>query len=200
MHQGNARKTRSVRLGAVQIRSEIGKTRETLERAVPLIENAAGQGAEIIILPEMAASGYTFSKDLWAIAEPVNGYTARWLGSTSKRLGAYLGIGLVEAEGAHFYNSYLLAGPAGTIVGRVRKRHAECKYVRSGREPLAVETPIGKIGIGICADTHFADVVDHMMREPVDLMLMPHAWLAQHKTGGSITERHLAVKITPGSS
>lgn len=191
MRQDSGRETRTVRVGAVQMRSEIGKTRENLERAVPLIENAASQGAEVIILPEMAACGYTFSKDLWEFAEPMSGRTARWLESTSRWLGVYLGTGLVEAEGGHFYNSYLLAGPEGTIVGRVRKRHAEFRYVRGGRETLAVETPLGKVGIGICADTHFADVVDHMMRESVDIMLMPHAWMAQHKTTGSAAKQHV---------
>lgn len=182
---------RRVQLGAVQVKCDIGNRRGNLERMLPLIENAATRGAEIIVLPEMAASGYTITKDLWAFAEPVDGPTARWLRSTSKRLGVYLGIGLAEAEGRHFYNSYILADPAGSIVGRVRKRHAELRYVRSGQGPLAVDTPLGRIGIGICADTHYTDVVDHLMSESIDLVLMPHAWLTPYRAGGLVTAESL---------
>ena len=89
------------------------------EKAAALAEQAAKAGAQLIVLPECAVPGYTMDRRMWDWAEPVNGPGVAWLTGLSERLGVYLGIGLVEADGDDFYNAYVLAGPDGKVAGRV---------------------------------------------------------------------------------
>jgi N-carbamoylputrescine amidase len=182
---------RTLRLGAVQIRSQKGRREENLKRAMPWIERAAREGARLVALPEMAASGYSIEKSMWEAAEPVDGPTVRWLRETSKRLGIYLGVGLEEAEGEDFYNTYVLAGPDGKIAGKVRKVHTEYSIFRSGNGPRVVDTELGRIGIGICADNHYVDMPLEMQAKSIDLLLMPHAWPVPFRAAGLVKEEDI---------
>jgi N-carbamoylputrescine amidase len=49
---------RILRVAAVQIRSKNGRIERNLERAVPYIEKAAGEGAELVMLPDFLSTGY----------------------------------------------------------------------------------------------------------------------------------------------
>jgi len=113
---------------------------------------------------------------LWEAAEPLNGNTTQWLTTNSKRLGIYLGIGFIETDGDDFYNTYAIAGPDGKLTGYVRKTMAETGIFRCSTGSHTIDTGLGKIGVGICADNHFVPMVRKMQKEGVILMLMPHAW------------------------
>ncbi|WP_424358196.1 carbon-nitrogen hydrolase family protein [Methanocella sp. MCL-LM] len=179
---------RKLRVAAVQMRSEIGAREANLKRASPLVEQAVREGAKLVVLPEMAASGYSIEKGMWVAAEPVNGPTVRWLKETAKRFGIYLGIGVEEAEGADFYNTYVLAAPDGKIAGKVRKVHTEYNIFRAGSSSRVIDTEIGRIGIGICADNHYVDMPLEMQEKSIDLLLMPHAWPVPVKAAGLVKE------------
>jgi N-carbamoylputrescine amidase len=180
--------SRKLRVAAVQMRSEKGRREANLERAGPLVEKAAREGARLVVLPEMAASGYSIEKGMWGAAEPVGGPTVGWLTQTAKRLGIYLGIGLEEAEGADFYNTYVLAAPDGKVAGKVRKVHTEYGIFKAGSSSRVIDTEIGRIGIGICADNHYVDMPIEMQAKSIDLLLMPHAWPVPVKALGIIKE------------
>jgi N-carbamoylputrescine amidase len=158
------------------MRAEPGQVQDNLARAAVLIEEAASKGARLIALPEGAASGYAMKRSMWDVAEPLDGPTVQWLTSLSRKLGVYLGTGLVEADGEDIYNSYVLAGPDGSVAGLVRKRRTEFHIFREGDTSRVIDTPLGRIGLGICADNHYADMPTLMQEESVDIMLMPHAW------------------------
>ena len=61
------------------------------KNALPLIKEAAKKGAELIVLPELFASCYYVTKDIWNSVETLDGVTVKWLENTSKRLGVYIG-------------------------------------------------------------------------------------------------------------
>ncbi|CAJ36139.1 carbon-nitrogen hydrolase family protein [Methanocella arvoryzae] len=180
--------TNRLRVAAVQMRSEIGERESNLKRATPLIEKAAREGAQLVVLPEMAASGYSIENSMWIAAEPVDGPTVQWLKETAKRLGIYLGIGVEEAEGEDFYNTYVLASPDGRIAGKVRKVHTEYNIFKPGEGSRIIDTEIGRIGIGICADNHYIDMPLEMQEKSIDLLLMPHAWPIPFKAAGVVKE------------
>jgi N-carbamoylputrescine amidase len=167
---------RTIRVAAAQMRAEPGQVRDNLARAAALIDEAASKGARLIALPEGAASGYAMKRGMWDMAEPLDGPIVRWLTGLSGKLGVYIGIGLVEADGEDFYNSYVLAGPDGSVAGLVRKRRTEFNIFREGGTSRVIDTPLGRIGLGICADNHYVDMPAMMQEESVDIMLMPHAW------------------------
>lgn len=184
--------SRTLRVAAIQMTSRLGMVRENMARAAPLIEQAAQKGARLIVLPEMCMTGYTITKQVWDMAEPAGGPIEQWLTATSKRLGVYIGAGLVGAEGEDFYNTYLVAGPDGRVVGRVRKTQTEYYFFQAGNiASHVIDTDMGRIGIGICADNHKVFLPKLMEEKGVDLLLMPHAWPTPYKTSRLISEQDI---------
>ena len=64
----------------------------------------------------------------------------------------------------------------GQIAGRAYKVNAEASIFRRGRAAHLIDTPAGRIGIGICVDNQFATTLRLMDEQRADLILMPHAW------------------------
>jgi N-carbamoylputrescine amidase len=182
----------NIRVAAVQMRSLLGQIDHNLRHASDLVDQAAEAGAEIIVLPELAACGYSLSAALWDSGEALAGTTVQWAQSIAQRLRVYVGIGFVEVDGGDFYNTYVLAAPDGHVAGFVRKTMAETGLFRCATGSHVVHTDVGRIGIGICADNHFAPMVRLMRAQGVDLMLMPHAVPAAFKTGGLVSEADVA--------
>jgi N-carbamoylputrescine amidase len=129
-------------VSALQLTSKVGCPDENHRHAAPFIEDAAKRGAQLVILPEMYSSGYLATARIWEVAETRTGPTSRWLTETSKKLGIYLGTGFVETDGEDFFNSYMLSGPSGAIIGVTRKKYAEAFAFRSGAGPFVFETQI----------------------------------------------------------
>jgi N-carbamoylputrescine amidase len=183
--------TKTIRIAAVQMKSTLGNVPANLEHATHLVEQAAVQGAQLIALPELAAAGYSLSDAIWDAGETRQGVTIRWLKETSSRFGVYLGIGFLEADGEDFFNTYALSTPTGQIAGFVRKTMAETGFFRCSNGPHVIDTPIGRIGIGVCADNLFVPNLHKMQAGSADLLLMPHAAPLAYRTGGLVNEKDL---------
>jgi N-carbamoylputrescine amidase len=119
------KETRSIRVAAIQIESKHGLIQANHEHAIPFIGKAAQQGAQLVVLPELFATGYIPNETLWDFAEPQNGPTVNWLKNTARQFGIYLGAGLLETDGQDFFNIFVLCDPDGHEVGRVSKIEAE---------------------------------------------------------------------------
>ena len=172
-------KSKSVRIAAVQMESKNGLVEANLEHATPLVEQAAREGAKIILLPEFMPTGYIFTTAIWDGAEPKNGLTVQWLKTNSKRLGVWLGTSFLEADGEDFFNTFVLTTPDGGEAGRVRKQTVaafEAFFTKDGPGPHVIDTELGKIGVGICYENQLAYIPQIMYRESVDLLLMPHSY------------------------
>ena len=131
------------------------------------------------------------AETVWDTAERRDGAILEWLTDTARNLKAVVGIGFAEAAPPHFYNSYALAGPSGELLGVVRKRRTEFNIFRTGDGSRVLDTPLGRIGIGICADNHYADMPVLFRRECVDLVLMPHAWPVPIRTAKLVSDEEI---------
>lgn len=172
-------KSRVVRVAAVQAESRNGLVEANLEHASPMVEQAAREGAKLVLLPEFLPTGYIFTTAIWDGAEPGNGLTVQWLKSNSKKFGIWLGTSFLEAEGEHFFNTFVLATPDGGEAGRVRKQTAaafEAFFTKGWAGPHVLDTELGKIGVGICYENQLSYIPQIMHRESVDLLLMPHSY------------------------
>ncbi len=168
---------RTLRVAAVQMISETGRIADNLRRATGFVEEASRRGAKLILLPEFMPPGYCWRKEIWNGAEPREGPTVKWLKETSKRLGIWLGTSYLEADGKDFYNTFVLTNPDGAEDGRVRKHSpalGEACFTRGGADLQVISTQLGKIGVAICYDNHFAYTSRNMYSQSVDLMLQPH--------------------------
>ncbi len=185
-------KASRLRVAAIQLVSKLGNAEENMRHAMPFIKQAALQGAKLIVLPEMYLSGYAMVKRVWDLAEPEGGPIEQWLTGTSKRLGVYLGAGLIEAVGEDFYNTFVIAGPDGKVAGRVRKTQSEFMLFKAGDlNSHVIDTAIGRIGVGICADNHKTFLPKLMQEREVDILLMPHAWPIPYKLSRLISEKDI---------
>jgi N-carbamoylputrescine amidase len=181
-------KNTKLQIAAIQMASRLGAIDENLARAHSLAIQAANQNADLILFPELMPSGYSLSPRMWSGAEPTNGRTARWLRNTARELGVFVGTSFIEVVGHDFYNTFVLAAPDGRESGRVQKHHAESYFFRGGRGSHVIDTAVGRLGIGICADNQYADLLPDLQQAGIDLMLMPHAWPAPFRTSKAVSE------------
>ena len=182
---------RTIRVAAVQIESKHGCIEANLNHAISFIEQAALAGAQLVVLPELFPSGYIPNENLWNVAETTDGPTVTWLRQTSKRLRIYLGAGFVVTDGRDFFNMFVLTGPHGQIAGSVTKAEAESYIFKRRLGMHVIYTALGKIGVGICAENHFASFLEHMREESVDLVLMPHGWPTPTKVGKGVSDQDM---------
>lgn len=155
-----------------------GAVAENLSRATQLTAQAAGAGAELILLPELMASGYRIAPDIWDTAEAIGGRTSTWLFETAERHRIYVGTTILEADGGDFYNTFLLATPEGKLAGAVRKSDPawiEARYYRGGAGPHVIDTAIGRIGVGICYENYRGEHVRSLAASSIDILLQPTA-------------------------
>lgn len=168
--------TQTLRVAAVQLRSDVGETANNLQRAGELASQAAAQGARIVVLPELTPGGYILTEEIWNTAETMQGESMSWLKATAARLGIYLGMSFLEAEGPDFYNSFVLATPRGEIAGRVRKNppaSAEAYFFRAGSDAHFIDTELGRIGVGICYEAILYERLAELHLDSVDIVLYP---------------------------
>lgn len=169
---------RKILVAAVQMNCQPGEVEKNLAHAETMITDAADQGAVLVLLPELMPSGYMATEEIWNSAESINGRSVKWLLSTAKNFGIYLGFSFLEAEGEDFYNSFVLASPDGKLIGRVRKNppaSIEAYFYKAGSDPHVIETEIGRIGVGICYENLLYDQMCFLHDENVDLVLSPAA-------------------------
>lgn len=168
---------RSLKVAAVQTVSENGAVRKNLDRAAPLVREAADRGARIILCPEFLPTGYVFSEAIWEGAEPPDGPTTRWLDDMARKTGAYVGTSFLEASGEDFFNTFVLAGPEGEA-GRVRKQAPalfEACFFKGEAGPHVIETEFGRVGVGICMENQWSYLPPLLYSRDVDIHLMPHS-------------------------
>ena len=173
-----AEEKRSLRVAAVQMESKNGAIGENLERATGFAEEAARQGAELVIFPEFMPTGYIFTPEIWDAGEPPDGPTARWLSETSGRLGVSIGTSFLEAKGGDFLNTFLLTGPDGRAWGSVRKQKpaaVEACFFKGEKGDHIIKTDFAKIGVGICYENQLSFMPWLLCAGSVDLVLMPHS-------------------------
>jgi len=184
---------RTIKVAMIQMKNYYEDQSLGYRQALSLITEAASQGIELAVLPELSGCGYIPNQSIWQFAEPAEGKTAQWACELSAKLGIYIGAGFIETDGKDFYNSYLLSSPEGKICGIIRKEDAEAYCFNRSRGDTYIDTDIGRIGIGICADNHYAERLYRMKAANIDFMLMPHASPAPYKTSPQIAEKDIAL-------
>jgi len=175
-------KTRVVRVAGIVLKWVRAEKEINFERAEPLIREAAGKGAQLVITTECFLDGYAIRDksipiDQWlAMGERIPGgrYLER-LQKLADELDIHLVAGMLEREGRTTYNSVVLIGPDGKLIGRYRKQHMGHELVRNtpGENSLVFDTPFGKVGLMICADRRYPQTIRKLGEAGAELMLCP---------------------------
>jgi predicted amidohydrolase len=149
---------------------------ESREGFSRLVEQAAARGADIVCLPEgitIVGNGLTYAQ----VAEAVPGPTTEHLGALARRLRVWIVAGLYERAGARLYNTAVLVGREGTLVGRYRKMSLPDEEIEGGITPGSdtpvFDTDFGRVGLMICWDSSYPEVAQSLARRGAEVILMP---------------------------
>jgi len=153
-----------VTIAAVNFKSTWGNKEDNFNRIKGYTKAAAKRGANIIIFPEMALTGYDLdtenngnSRMQIVQAETIPGPSTNSLASIASEYGVYIVIGMPEkGNNSMVYNSAAIIGPNGVISSyqKIQPFGDENSWCEKGRSPLIINTEWGPVGIGICYDTY----------------------------------------------
>lgn len=188
---------RPVRLATVNFFPSGGKTPEGNRRLfVPLIEEAARQRADLVVLGETitrAGTGLSFE----ACAEPVPGPSTEFFGALAKKHDLHIVVPVVERERHLLYNTAALVGPDGRMLGKYRKitlPGGECdKGLQPGTDYPVFPTRFGKVGLMICFDGFFPEVARRLALNGAEVIAFPVWGCNQRLAAARAIENHVYV-------
>jgi deaminated glutathione amidase len=179
-----------MRVAAIQLTSTPDKT-HNLVTASPLIEAAAGAGAELVALPELF-NCWGSGRELHENAEPLDGPTIMWCRAHAQNLRIWLLAGSiterVDGTDKHANTSCLIA-PDGEIVATYRKIHLfdvnvegfayqESKTVIPGDQIVVADAGPLRIGMSICYDLRFPEEFRIQALRGATVVTLPSAFTA----------------------
>ncbi|MDP6313151.1 MAG: carbon-nitrogen hydrolase [Arenicellales bacterium] len=158
-----------------------------LKNAERLVRQAAGQGAQVVLLQELFRTPYFPIEQCHkhrALAERFEqSDTVSRFATLAAELRVVLPISFFEKAGEVYFNTVAMADADGTVLGRYRKSHIpndpgyqEKQFFSPGNSGLRVwDTAYGRIGVGICWDQWFPEVARCMALAGADMILYPTA-------------------------
>jgi predicted amidohydrolase len=172
----------NLKIACVQMDVAIGDVEANRRKIVERMRTAANGGAELVIFPECALTGYCFDslEDAAPFAEPIDGPSSQAIAEACRETGAHAVAGFIEKDGSNFYNAAMLAGPNG-IIGGYRKVHLPFlgvdRFLTPGDKPFRVfDLPFGRIGINICYDASFPEAARALKLLGAELIILPTNW------------------------
>jgi N-carbamoylputrescine amidase len=162
-------------------------TAANLEASIAGIEDAAGQGAQLVLLQELHRSLYfcqTEDSAHFSLAEPVPGPVTAMLGGLAAKLDIVIVASVFEKRAAGLYhNTAVVLDADGTLAGRYRKMHIpddpgfyEKFYFTPGDLGFTpVDTAVGRLGVLVCWDQWYPEAARLMALAGAELLLYPAA-------------------------
>lgn len=169
----------SARVAVAQTAPRVGDLEANVADAEATI-HALGGRAELVILPELFSTGYRREGfDHAAMAEPIpDGPTVRRLSGAAAAAGVGVIGTILERADGQVYDTALVIGAQGQLVGRYRKTHlypAERPYFASGEELVVASMSSMRIGLAICFEHAFPEVFTELALGGAELVAIPSA-------------------------
>ncbi|MBN2782051.1 MAG: N-carbamoylputrescine amidase [Campylobacterales bacterium] len=175
-----------VKVAAIQMQMGADKS-ANVAKAKEMVVDAAKNGANIILLPELF-EGYYFCKDMdekyfsWASELKDNKLINEFI-PLAKELKVVILVSYFEKADAEYFNSLVVIDEKGTVLENYRKTHIPCGsgyeekfYFKPGDTGFKVwDTTYGKIGVGICWDQWFPETARSLALMGADIIFYPTA-------------------------
>ncbi len=177
---------RKVTLASVQM-SCSRDVKENIDKAERMVREAAGKGANIILLPELFERQYFCQErqyEYYAYATTIEENPAiNRFKEVAKELNVVIPVSFYEKAGLQLFNSIAIIDADGTVLGVYRKTHIpddhfyqEKFYFTPGNTGFKVwNTKFGKVGIGICWDQWFPETARSLALMGAEMILYPTA-------------------------
>ena len=174
------------KVAAVQFEPTIFKKSKNLQKLLKLAETAARQDAKLIVLPEMAATGYCWysQEEIRQFAEPIPGPTTARFAEISNAYSCFIVVGLPEVDlnTGSLFNSVAFIGP-NRFMGKYRKTHlfvADSRWAQVGNLGFPIyDTEIGLISGLICQDLMYFEPARILGLKRADVICCPSNWLRE---------------------
>jgi predicted amidohydrolase len=168
----------SITATAIQFNVKPGDVDANLAYVREALQRVAGQGAHLVVLPEMWTSGFSY-KNLNELALRTGGIVEELL-ELSRRLKLVIVGSMPEPNGDKVFNTTYVADN-GRLAGVYRKIHlfsllGEDKAFSGGDSWLLAETSIGKVGVIICYDLRFPELSRRLALEGAEIICVPAQW------------------------
>ena len=174
-----------MKVAIAQITPKTGDKAYNCEKMESFIIEAAQDGADLIVFPELALTGYNCGDTFFEVAETIPGQATDYFANLAKNYGLHIIWGIPEKSLAGIlYNSAALVGPEGYI-GSWRKNclpgHAtnqggagafpDRRFFKNGSDLAVFDTSIGKIGLLICYDMFFPELARLLTLKGADVLV-----------------------------
>ncbi|MFF6980222.1 carbon-nitrogen hydrolase family protein [Streptomyces sp. NPDC008343] len=148
---------------------------------------AARHPTDLAVFPELATTGYVppaynddFRRRLTIAADTIPGRTTVALGHVARETGTHIAVGLAE-RGPHdeLFNTLLLIGPEGEIIGAHRKVHLwdqESNYFHTGDRFDVLDSGLGRIGLSVCHDSRFPEATRQQVVAGAEILICVFAY------------------------
>ena len=192
--------------------------RANIARAETLVREAAGRGAEVILLPELFETPYFCieqdARHLHLATPLAENPAVRHFSELARELSVVLPISFFERAGRAYFNSIAILDADGSNLGIYRKSHIpngpgyqEKTYFAPGDTGFKVwETRFARIGVGICWDQWFPETARVMALMGAELFFFPTAIGSEPPPAPPVNSRehwqrtqqgHAAANLTP---
>jgi N-carbamoylputrescine amidase len=177
----------AITVAALQLALNAADEGENIAAVSALVEAAAGQGAQIVLPPELFSGPYFCKVEdeaLFALARPTAKHpSVIAMQALAGKLKVAIPTSIFERDGHHYYNTLAMIGPDGAIMGTYRKSHIpdgpgyeEKYYFRPGNDGFKVWDVFGtRIGVGICWDQWYPECARVMALMGAELLFYPTA-------------------------
>ncbi len=168
------------KIALAQIELELGNADGNYFKARKAVAEAAREGADIVLLPELWASGYDLINARKYASSRREGWFAR-MGELAEENKLALGGSMIEEQGDDFYNTFVLLDRTGKELGFYRKAHLfdlirEKEYFKAGNQLAVIDSPWGKIGLALCYDLRFPELFRAYALAGVETILLVAEW------------------------
>jgi predicted amidohydrolase len=186
---------RPVTVAAVQVAPSPGpltesSVKDNIAKAIATVADCvAATRAELVVLPESVTTGFTpgvAADELWDLVSAFPGPVIEPFAAAAAELGVHLVVGSYERgpERGIVYNSAVLAGPSGDLLGVYRKSHPfggeradRGGWVTPGSDICVVPTPFGTVGLIICFDGDYPELSRITAIRGAEIICRPSALL-----------------------
>lgn len=177
---------RNIKIAALQF-SCCNQVQENIDKAETMVREAASNGANLILLPELFERPYFCQEkryDYYDYALPLTENPAvRRFQAVAGELGVVIPVSFYERDVQRLFNSIAMIDADGSILGVYRKTHIpddhfyqEKFYFTPGDTGFKVfETRFGTVGVGICWDQWFPETARCMAVQGAEILLYPTA-------------------------
>lgn len=161
---------------------------DNLRRGLAATRRAAGAGARVVAFAELGLTPFYPRQEAGGalpldLAEPVPGPTTEAFASLARELGVVVVLNLYEREGDRAYDSSPVIDADGRLLGVTRMLHIahmpgfwEQDYYAPGNLGMPVfPTAAGRLGVAICYDRHYPEVMRALALQGAELVVIPQA-------------------------